>query len=235
MPANTSDNFDFDNCENLWIAIGDIHDEPGNLARIPELPRAKGIIVSGDLTIEGGPGQAARVLDAIAATGLPVLAQIGNMDLLEVNQWLSDRGINLHDQVRELAPGIAIFGIGGSTFTPMHTPSEFSEAEYARWLDEMWQKAKASPHAILVSHNPPKDTPCDAINPSLHVGSEAVRDFILQKQPDICVCGHIHEGRSATKLGRTEVINPGTLAEGGYVLIGQSGDRLAAALRRLEA
>ena len=42
--------------DHLWIAVGDIHDEPGLFARIPELAQADGIIVTGDLTITGRPG-----------------------------------------------------------------------------------------------------------------------------------------------------------------------------------
>ena len=44
--------------DHLWIAVGDIHDEPGLFARIPELAQADGIIVTGDLTITGGVKQA---------------------------------------------------------------------------------------------------------------------------------------------------------------------------------
>ena len=45
--------------DHLWIAVGDIHDEPGLFARIPELAQADGIIVTGDLTITAsGPRSA---------------------------------------------------------------------------------------------------------------------------------------------------------------------------------
>ena len=49
--------------DHLWIAVGDIHDEPGLFARIPELAQADGIIVTGDLTITGGVKQAEMVMD----------------------------------------------------------------------------------------------------------------------------------------------------------------------------
>ena len=42
----------------LWVAVGDIHDEPARIAEIPELSQADGIIVTGDLTITGGVKQA---------------------------------------------------------------------------------------------------------------------------------------------------------------------------------
>lgn len=217
--------------DNLWIVVGDIHDETGNLEKIPELGQASAIIVSGDLTQFGGVLQAQKVMAKIRETGLPVYAQIGNMDKPEIDAWLTEQGHNLHGHVYELAPGVGIFGIGGSTITPFHTPSEFSEEAYAQWLKASWQKAAAFPMQILVSHNPPKDTACDVIGSGAHVGSAAVRDFIEKCQPDVCVCGHIHEARGACKIGRTQILNPGMLADGGYIVISKNGASLACELK----
>lgn len=213
-----------------WIVVGDIHGEVDNFSKIPELAEADAIIVSGDLTNLGGAEEARKVMDVLKKAKLPIYAQIGNMDKPDVDQWLSSLGCNLHGQTIELAPGIAIFGIGGSTPTPFHTPSEFSEEMLAKWLDEEWQTAQKFAHKILVSHNPPKDTPCDDIGNNAHVGSTAVRKFIEERQPDICVCGHIHEGRAKEMIGNTIVINPGTLAEGGYVILRESKGGLSADL-----
>ena len=44
------------------------------------------------------------MLEAIGESGLPVLAQIGNMDKPEIDEWLTGAGINLHTVVRELLP-----------------------------------------------------------------------------------------------------------------------------------
>lgn len=222
-------------CDKLWVVVGDIHQQAGNFHKIPELAQASEVLVSGDLTNEGGPGEASQVLDALMAPGIPVLAQFGNMDKGEINDWLNDKNINLHAKVREIAPGVVLLGIGGSTFTPMHTCTEFSEDAYAAWLEEEWAEAKNYSHKILISHNPPKDTLCDAINPDLHVGSQAVRSFIEKYQPDLCICGHIHEGRAMDKIGRTTIINPGMLADGGYALICYRDGRLEGELRIIEA
>lgn len=216
--------------ENVWIAFGDIHDDLGNFAKIPELNVAEGIIISGDLTNIGGVKQAERVMEQIKASSIPVLAQIGNMDRPEVNVWLTETGDNLHANVREIAPDVAIFGIGGSTFTPFSTPSEFPESDYGHWLDQMWPTARKYKHTVLVSHNPPKDTACDAIGNGAHVGSAAVREFIEEHQPEICICGHIHEGRAVDHIGRTLVINPGQLNQGGYVVLRLKDDKLSAEL-----
>lgn len=228
MPDKIDDTQDF-----LWIAVGDIHDDTSRLAEIPELDNADGIIVSGDLTLAGGTKQAERVMDAFSVYGKPIFAQIGNMDRGEITDWLAEKGWNIHRDIRTLAPDLAIIGVGGSTFTPFGTPSEFPESHFATWLEELWPKAKKFNKVILVSHNPPKDTLCDTLPDGAHVGSTAVREFIEESQPDICICGHIHEARAIDRVGRTIVVNPGTLASGAYVVIRSNNGKLSAELQIL--
>lgn len=226
MPSDTKNKY-------LWVVIGDIHDDMKNFNKIPELNSADGIIVTGDLTATGGKEQAKNVMDLILKLNKPVLAQIGNMDRVEVNEWLTEKQYNLHKFYRELTPEIGIFGVGGSTPTPFGTPSEFPESTIASWLDESWQRIRKYPHTVLVSHNPPKDTNCDVIPNNIHVGSIAVREFIEEAQPDICLCGHIHEARSVDKIGRTVVVNHGAFAQGGYVLLRFDGESLSIELKVL--
>lgn len=219
----------------VWLVLGDIHASPVHIEKIPELQQADAILVSGDMTNCGDPEQAKKVLESFTAAAIPVFAQMGNMDLPSVNDWLEERNINLHCAMRELSPNTAVFGVGGSTPTPMDTPTEFPESSYATWLEEEWQKAKDYPRKILISHNPPKDTLCDDIGGHTHVGSSAVRAFIEKYQPDICVCGHIHEARGVDKIGDTIIINPGPFAEGGYVKIVEEDGKLQASLETIGA
>ena len=214
-----------------WIVIGDLHDDISRLAQIKDLAQADGILVSGDLTNMGGVPEAARMLTALRSPGLPVLAQIGNMDRAEIDAWLTAQGCNLHLQVVELVPDLAVFGVGGSTITPFGTPSEFDEAEYAAWMAASWQQARRCRHRVLISHNPPRDTACDLTSGGLHVGSQAVRDFILQCQPDVCVCGHIHESKAVDRLGRTVIVNPGLFADGGFAFLSLRDGELSCCLR----
>ncbi len=219
--------------EFMWIVLGDIHDDTNGLMDIPELAQAHGIIVSGDITFDGGVSQAERVLLPLETHTPRILAQIGNMDRAEITPWLQEKNWNLHTEARELAPELCIFGVGGSTFTPFGTPSEFPESNYATWLEELWQKARKWPKHVLISHNPPKDTLCDVIGDGVHVGSTAVREFIEENQPDVCICGHIHEACAVDSIGRTVVVNPGNFSAGGYVLLRYNAGKLSVELKHL--
>ena len=68
-------------------------------------------------------------------------------------------------------------------------------------------------------HQPPKDTCCDIVSAGFHVGSPLLRQFIEQVQPLIVVTGHIHESAGIDHIGRTVVVNPGSLAEGKYAVV----------------
>ena len=220
--------------QQCWVVLGDVHGEVGRIADIPELADADGVIITGDLTKLGGASPAREVIEAVQAVNPVVLAQIGNMDRAEVTDWLAKQGWNTHLCVRELAPGVALMGLGGSTFTPFGTPSEFPESRFADWLEHMWREARTYRHVVLSVHTPPHDTLCDIVGDGIHVGSSAVRDFILDAQPDVCLCGHIHESRAVDRLGRTVLVNPGAFATGGYAVLRLAGDDLSVTLHMLD-
>jgi len=68
---------------------------------------------------------------------------------------------------------------------------------------------------IYVMHAPPFDTNLDIITTKEHVGSEAIREFILKEKPLMTLHGHIHEspemsGSWMDILGKTTCINVGS-------------------------
>lgn len=218
--------------DQTWIVIGDVHSHIDNLERIPGITEADGVIVTGDITRLGGVAAARSVIEAIQALNPVVMAQIGNMDGPEVNEWLESEGINLHCKVRELSADVAIMGVGGSTFTPFGTPSEFPEARFAEWLESLAKRAAGYRSIIVVSHNPPHDTACDRLAGGGHAGSQALREFLEEHQPSLCLCGHIHEAYGQQLLGRTMVVNPGAFAAGGYIVL-RLGEDISVNLYRL--
>uniref|UniRef100_I2Q1N8 Putative phosphoesterase, ICC n=1 Tax=Desulfovibrio sp. U5L TaxID=596152 RepID=I2Q1N8_9BACT len=213
-----------------WIGIGDVHDDIKALDRIPGLGDAAGVVVSGDLTIRGGAASAKLVIEAVRRRNPVVMAQIGNMDTGAVDAYLTAEGVNLHATGRVMPQGVGFFGCGWSTPTPFHTPSEAGEERIAAWLEAAHAVVAHCPHLVMVCHTPPFGTAADVVGSGAHVGSQVVREFILRVQPAVCLTGHIHEARSVDTLGRTAIVNPGALADGGYARITLGPDGLAASL-----
>jgi Icc-related predicted phosphoesterase len=215
------------------ISFGDIHEDFSNLIPLKdELENADLVIVTGDLTNFNGRKEAEKVIDEIMKYNENILAQLGNLDQPEVNDYLTEKGINLHRNgfIRD---DIGIFGVGGSNPTPFNTPTEFSEDEIETFLLDGIDKVKGAKFKIMVPHMPPKDTKLDIISAGVHVGSQSVRDFILKYKPDIALSGHIHEARGSDKIENTVAFNAGMFREGGYVVITKTSEELSAELKVL--
>ena len=101
--------------------------------------------------------------------------------------------------------GIEFFGIGGGIpVTPFGSWSyDFTEVEARELL------AGCPETAVLVTHSPPKGA-VDVASSGQSFGSVAIRETILTKNPQLVVCGHIHEsaGQQAA-IGESVVINAG--------------------------
>lgn len=213
-----------------WIAFGDVHEATDTLGRMADLPGAEGVIITGDLTNRGSERAADEVINAVAALNSTVLAQPGNMDTEVVEAYLQGRDMDIHLKVRELAPGLGLMGVGYSSPTPFGTPGEVPESTIAEWLDETFATVTGFDKLIIAIHEPPHGTKLDMIGQGQHVGSEKVRDFIERAQPDVVLTGHIHESMGVDMLGKTTVINPGMVANGGYVRIEYTDGELSAEL-----
>jgi Icc-related predicted phosphoesterase len=212
------------------IAFGDIHMATAETGRIPGIREADLIILNGDLTNYGGTAEVRSVLDDIMKINPNVLAQFGNLDGGDVNDYLEELGINLHGQARLVQGEVCLIGVGGSNFTPFNTPSEFPEKEISNLANKAFQQgldyiALAQPlhnrkiPQILVSHVPPFNTQVDKLHNGKHVGSKAIRTVIEKYQPDLCITGHIHEAKGKDKILKTPIYNHGMLRQGGWISI----------------
>lgn len=216
-----------------WIAFGDIHQSVNLPGLIPGLDNAAGVIVTGDLTNHSPEGAVEKVWDSIHRRNPNIMAQAGNMDRANVTEFLKSKNANLHTEVRELCPGIKIMGVGLSVPTPFGTPSEISETEMAETLEETYSRLGDYEQFILAVHDAPHNTGLDVISNGMHVGSRSVREFIEKRQPDIVVCGHIHESSGEDTIGTSHIYNPGMASGGGYVRITLNEGKLHASLERV--
>ena len=210
------------------MAFGDIHEYIHVLPSLAAaMRRADLILVTGDITRWRGPATADKVLRAIQAYNPNVLAQVGNTDRWDIHHYLDRLGLNLHGQGHRFGD-LGIFGVGGSNPTPFSTPTEFSEEEIAAYLMAGYEMVKDAPRQLLVAHCPPYHTAVDRLYTGEHVGSTSVRQFIETYQPDICISGHIHEAPGEDRLGKTCILNPGMLAQGGYITVACENEGLTA-------
>ncbi|WP_136795259.1 MULTISPECIES: metallophosphoesterase family protein [Desulfosediminicola] len=224
------------------IAFGDVHMSVQICANIPGIREADLLIANGDLTNYGRKADAKIVLDQLLAINPNLLAQIGNLDNFEINDYLEQLDMNLHKQARLLHSRICLIGLGGSNITPFGTPTEFKEDQLWDMLMQAYQqgtdfihlaapKGEAKIPLVLVSHTPPYGTSVDTIHGGHHVGSTSVRTFIEKYQPELCITGHIHEAKGEDRIGKTHIINPGMLQQGGWVDIQLIQSTLSATLQ----
>lgn len=198
------------------IALGDIHMNPGDVKNIPGIRSAELIIITGDITNYGSRKDAEEIINTLLTMNSNILGVAGNLDQPDVARYLEDIGVSLHGK-GEIINGLGIVGLGGSNFTPFKTPYEFSEQELASLLAQGISRVGETKDHILVSHAPPFQTKTDRLLNGAHVGSTAVRAYIEQQQPLLCLTGHIHESRGLDYIGRTLILNPGMIKDGGYI------------------
>jgi Icc-related predicted phosphoesterase len=203
------------------------------------------IIISGDLTNFGGSDDAAKVIADARRALAPVpataeatdaakrvLALSGNLDQREVIPFLEREGVALHGRGMVI-DGLAIFGCGGSNITPFNTPTEFTEEELTAALERGYRQVEGRRPLLMVCHTPPYDTKCDRIVSGKPVGSPAVRRFIEEVKPEVCITGHIHESAGVDRIGPTTVLNAGPFKGGGYIVVRHDGRKLDASLEFL--
>lgn len=183
------------------------------------------IIFAGDITHFGGYKQAKIILQPALESGYKILAIPGNCDNEGVAEFLDEAGINLHGRGIVL-DDTGFMGVGGSNFTPHSTPTEYSEQQIAAFLDRGFRDIAACKRKVLISHPPPKDTALDQIRPGVHVGSSAVREFLIKNEIIFCLCGHIHESTGRCRVGTAECLNPGAFREGKYKVVEFCGKEL---------
>jgi Icc-related predicted phosphoesterase len=183
------------------LAVADLHGDEEALDRL-RIAAMKNIydhvFIVGDITTAGPASYADDVVSLFPSC----FAVHGNMDTQEVINVLENRRVSVHGKKKMLGEWNVV-GVGGSNPTPFRTPIEYSEQEIAETIS----KAGLDKHSILLSHPPPKGA-FDQVE-GAHRGSESVRSAIEQKNPLMCVCGHIHEQEGEMLLGQTLVVKLG--------------------------
>ncbi|WP_297828428.1 metallophosphoesterase [uncultured Methanobrevibacter sp.] len=208
------------------LAISDVHGEENeNLYTYLNNNDIDLVLILGDITNFGPLDFVETFINKVADCDVDVIAIPGNCDPKGICNAINEVSFCLHNNI--IAYGDAIlFGYGGSNETPFNTPGEIQDnkiygdvfellANYDYVYNDKVPKVK-----ILVTHAPPYNTEADKIESGEHVGSQGILKSIHEFEPEINLCGHVHEAKSLSKIGfTTDVANPGMLKDNGAVLI----------------
>ncbi len=208
------------------LAASDIHGEIGMLKSMLGREDTDILVLAGDLS-NNSMGEVRGILQVAGRYGVRVMFIPGNMDppdLLNVESL--EGAINLHGRVRNVL-GLNLGGLGGGSISQFNTPIEFNERIIWNKLDNL------ANIDVLVSHVPPYGTKLDVVRTRMHAGSKSLLKFLKEKQPILCVCGHIHESYGVDFIGRTVSINPGPLMWGRYSVIELHDGNIKPMLKKL--
>jgi uncharacterized protein len=181
------------------------------------------LIVGGDITTGGGPDDAERAIESWRPLAPRLLALAGNMDSAAIDARLVEVGISL--DARGVAfRDVGVFGVSAAPLSPLRTPYELRDDELERRIERGFAAVQDCSVRIFCPHAPPARTACDRLGSGEHVGSEVIREFVERTQPELVLCGHIHESRGLDEIGRSRIVNPGPVSAGHYVVVEVDGE-----------
>ncbi len=183
------------------LAAADFHGKPFRYQAVREAAaevQPDIAVLAGDVN---GSADLFRLLNKL---DLPTLVVHGNMDSISIREPITDTGaIFLHNHAY-IHDDVSFIGIGGASpqtdVVTMHGSNE-------------QQRLDKTTCDILVTHVPPKGVK-DAAMLGRHIGSDWVRTFVMEREPRLVICGHVHEDRGHAWLNRTMVVNC-TIGKGG--------------------
>ncbi|QIP86899.1 metallophosphoesterase [Streptomyces sp. Tu 2975] len=150
--------------------------------------------------------------ELFAAFPTPTYATYGNVDIPALWHEYARPGTTVLDGER-VEIGGRVFGfVGGGLRTPMRTPYEISDEEYAAKVEAIGEVD------VLCSHIPP-DIPeltYDIVARRFERGSRALLDALRRTRPRYALFGHVHQPLvRRMRVGATECVNVGHFAAGG--------------------
>jgi Icc-related predicted phosphoesterase len=186
----------------LLYAAADIHGRRERLACIRRHLQDHPVdllVLAGDLT---GLRGAEALIASLGRMPVPVLAVRGNSDRRQVDSLLEDHPNtqSLHLR-RRVCGGVPFVGVSGTLPLPFFSRLRWRERQtlttLATWIDAT---------TVVVVHPPPRGVR-DAVFGFGRAGSTNLRRFVMQHQPRLLLCGHIHEQAGTAAIGRTTVVN----------------------------
>jgi Icc-related predicted phosphoesterase len=148
----------------------------------------------------------AQYEELFAAMPTPALLTYGNVDIPALWPEHLREGHRVLDGQAIEVDGRRWGFVGGGLVSPMRTPYELPEAEFAARLEAIGTVD------VLFTHIPPAvpELTYDVVARRFEVGSAALLDYVRRVQPRYHLFGHVHQPLVARRrIGRTECVNVG--------------------------
>lgn len=200
------------------LGLADLHDCTERLDDLLDL-KCDLIAFCGDLHNGSSREMARPAAMALARLGLPVLIVPGNMDHRDVvPQIWREAGFILLDQSSFRFKEHGFLGLGGMIARDprrLEDPNRYyhRDEEVYSILEKAYLEVLDAKRLIVVVHQPPRGAQ-DLLYNGERSGSSELRRFIEDYQPDLVLCGHIHEDRGEGRIDSTLVMNVGELRRG---------------------
>jgi uncharacterized protein len=216
------------------VRIAYVVDVHGRFEEVGEAVAAAGpvdvLVVGGDITTFGTPDDAERAIESWRPLAPTLLAVAGNCDSPEIDERLVDLGVSI-DGRATVVEDVGFAGVSAAPLSPLHTPYELPDYELGDRAAKGLCEIAGCRVRVFCPHAPPHGTACDRLRSDEHVGSPALRALVERAEPDLVLCGHIHEARATDRLGHSQVVNPGPATTGNYALV-DVGETVTVTLER---
>ncbi len=205
------------------LGLADLHDRSEMLGLLQDVD-ADLVAFCGDLHNASMLDQARPAAEALAKIGPPVLIVPGNMDHRDVvpDLW-REAGLTMIHGITHRYKGYGFLGLGGMVMRDpkrLGNPARYYHREEDAYdlLSRAHGEIRGVQKVIVITHQPPRGTR-DTIYTGERTGSVGLRRFVEEHQPELLLCGHIHEDRGEAMIGRTRIINVGEMRRGHAALI----------------
>ncbi|MCW1301019.1 MAG: metallophosphoesterase [Candidatus Nanoarchaeia archaeon] len=190
------------------LAASDIHGDLGLVKKLAKKARKEKvdvIILCGDITL--AETNLEGLVGPLKQNCKKLILVPGNHESVATANFLAtlySPGVyNLHGYAIRIGD-VGFFGVGLSNIGIF----QFDESEVEQLLESSFEKIRDARKKIMVTHTPPYGTKLD--NLGFFVGSIGIRRAVKKLQPDLVLCGHIHETfGKVDRIGKSRIINVG--------------------------
>ncbi len=187
------------------LAFVDIHGSDKALKRIKEKVKKYNpdlMVCAGDITIFGRDID--YIMHKLSKLKVPMVIIPGNHESekeIKDSASLFKNVYAIHNK-SFIFKDVIFLGHGGGGFSLV-------DRDFAKRAKKFKRLIKKFNKIVLVTHAPPYKTKVDMIMEE-HCGNKTIRNFVKTVQPDVAICGHLHEDSGKEdKIGKTKVLNPG--------------------------